>query len=319
MEILMCIVEYLPPESAVALSLACQGFKRRLATQQVSKSLSSMEKNALLNILARDLPDTVACAPCQRLHKVQNMRRYNVIPYMGGRVPIPCCVYEDWDRYVGDITKLSKFAPYSLYMKCYERNANCKDLLALVSRKNPQPTKRGVYVQQTREECRIDRGCLIHRRQSLYVSRMAPENTTFEQLEEICQHIKLDPLIVGKSSGVRGCCQECLTEYSVDFVPVDSHGLAFLFTRWTKLSSGPDNEVWEQQLQPMHMSEKISHAIASGQALETGSDGLQLGTLPSAFGDDNTNSLLSKENMAELIKFKTICTPDNGAPGSGTS
>lgn len=63
-EILIYIMDYLHPESAVALSLACKHLLYSLGTRHFAKMCSSTHKLAVLELLAIDLQDQVACSAC---------------------------------------------------------------------------------------------------------------------------------------------------------------------------------------------------------------------------------------------------------------
>ncbi|KAE8444103.1 hypothetical protein EG329_000885 [Mollisiaceae sp. DMI_Dod_QoI] len=83
LDILLRILDYLPPESAVALALTCKPLKRLLGTRYFQKVRSSGKATiALLELLA--LPNDIACSPCKRLHSMENMLLYNGATYSAG-------------------------------------------------------------------------------------------------------------------------------------------------------------------------------------------------------------------------------------------
>jgi hypothetical protein len=82
LDILWCITDYLPPESTVAFFLSCSHLKHLLGPEQFSELASSTERTlALLNLLAIDLPNCIVCVPCRRLHKMENLQKYNSATY----------------------------------------------------------------------------------------------------------------------------------------------------------------------------------------------------------------------------------------------
>jgi len=91
LDILLCITDYLPPESAVAFFLSCSQFKHLLGTEKFSKLASSTKNTfALLDLLAIDLPNCIMCVPCRRLHKMENLQRNNSATYCAGSTIRQC-------------------------------------------------------------------------------------------------------------------------------------------------------------------------------------------------------------------------------------
>ena len=92
-------------------------------------------------------------------------------------------------------------------------------------------------------------------------------------------------------SGVRRC-QECRTDYRIDFKDHDSYGLAMFFTRWKDLGDRPESEVWTQNsVEPQAQLEGL----------------LQYGDISSAFADSDDfkfDSLLTSGNKAHLYRFR---------------
>jgi hypothetical protein len=92
LELLLYIIDFLLSESAVAFSLSYMHLKCLLGTQHFLKVASSSKDTlALLDLLALDLPNQVVCSPCQRLHNMENLRRYNSATYSAGST---CYNYE---------------------------------------------------------------------------------------------------------------------------------------------------------------------------------------------------------------------------------
>jgi hypothetical protein len=158
----------------------------------------------------------------------------------------------------------------------------------------------------------------MHRLQSVYISRNHLSTTPFRcdsPSEMICPHITFRTGEHNAGSGLRRC-QECRTEYCINFRYYDGHGLALFFTRWKDLGAGPDSEVWKQHLPPRATSSL--RALFESQVWDQTSVGLQNklearpqeGDLCSAFeGSDNFefDSLLTSENKAELFRFQKHC------------
>jgi hypothetical protein len=162
-DILVYIMNYLPPESAVAFSISCMHLKYLLGTQHFSRVTSSTEDTvALLNLLALDLPNHVVCFACKRLHKMQNLLRYNSATYGAGSTThqydslrFPACVSQDRNNNTGTITNLFGATAFKMAIKRYHQQPECTKLLKIMSSKAAKTMEMGDYVRQFREECRI--------------------------------------------------------------------------------------------------------------------------------------------------------------------
>jgi hypothetical protein len=267
LEILVSIMDFLPSESAVAFSLSCMHLKCLLGTQHFLKVASSSKDTlALLDLLALDLPNQVVCSPCQRLHNMENLRRYNRATYSAGRtcysydsLRFPTCVSRDRNSDASMITNLFGTTAFKMAMKRYHQRPKCTELLKIMSSKSAMTMVTGDYVWQFEEECRVVEGCLMHRLQSVYISRkcLFTTPTSFKHNPPsgmICPHIKLGTSMHHIRSGA-GRCQKCRTEYRIDFKYYDGQGLVMFFTRWKDLGNGPESEseVWTQHLPPRPM------------------------------------------------------------------
>jgi len=322
-DILLYIMDYLPSESAVAFSLSCMQLKCLLGTQHFLKVASSTKDTlALLNLLALDLPNHIVCYACKRLHNMQNLRRYNSATYSAGSTTyqydslrFPACVSQDRNNNTYAISNLLGTTAFKMAIKRYHQQPECTKLLKVMSSKEVKIMETGDYIRQFREECRVFQGSLIHRLQSVHFSRKGL-NTPFRRnlpSEMICPHIKFRTSEHSIGSGVRRC-QECRTEYRIDFKHYDGHGLAMFFTRWKDLGAGPEGEVWAQ-----HLPSRASlRTLFTSRVRAQTSAGLQTqlevrpqdGDLSSAFGDGDDfkfDSLLTSGNKAELSRFQKQC------------
>jgi len=96
-------MDFIPSESAVALSLSCMQLKCFLGTQYLFRVICSTKDTlAPLDLLTRDLPNQVVFYVCRKLHHLKNIRKYNAASYATGRVAyryrysrLPVCVYQD--------------------------------------------------------------------------------------------------------------------------------------------------------------------------------------------------------------------------------
>lgn len=100
----------------------------------------------------------------------------------------------------------------------------------------------------------------MHCLRSVRVSSKTLNSTTFtfDRCPEIvCRHIKLgeDVLEDCHKSGITKC-EECRTEFRIEYKDYESCGKAMFFMRWKDLGSDPDSDIWDQHL-PRHRSKKI--------------------------------------------------------------
>ncbi|KAF7854700.1 hypothetical protein EAF04_010269 [Stromatinia cepivora] len=332
-EILSDIMEFLPLESAVAFSISCMHLKRLLGTQHFSRIASSTEETlALLNLLALDLPDQVVCSVCKRLHHMQNLLRYNSMTYGTGRTTdeyislrFPACVSRDRKNETWIITELFGATAVNMAIKRYQQQPGCTELLNIMSSRTARIINWGKYLRQYREECRIVQGHLMHKLQSVFVSRECSNTMDFKPpstaSEDICPHIRFKTSLNYTGSGVRRC-QKCPTEYRIDFKYCEGLGWARFFTRWKDFGSEGEAR-WAQHL-PSRATSRTTSTVKIFRALFQDQVSVQTpvelpsqpeirhqdGDLSSAFEGSNDfkfDSLLTAENKAELFRFGEEC------------
>jgi hypothetical protein len=174
LELLLYTVDYLPSESAAAFSLSCKEYKRLFGAQHFSAVASFPESTfALLRLLAIDIPDQIACYPYLRLHSVGNLTRYtgSICTFNGAALPpkaLPACVVMDWEYNTILISNLFGMTACKMAIKRNRRRPDCRELLNMMSSKATEITLTGYFVRQSREECRVVQGHLMHRLQSVY-------------------------------------------------------------------------------------------------------------------------------------------------------
>jgi hypothetical protein len=328
LDILVCIIEYLLPESAVAFSLTCKHLKYLLGTRYIKKVNSSTKDTlALLNLLALDLPNHIVCSPCGRLHSMENLLRYNRATYSAdstirkyNSLRLPPCISEDWNSNISAVTELFGTAAFKMVIKRYHQQPECIKLLEIISSKAAKIITTEDYVWQYREDCRVARGCLMHRLQSVYISWKCPTltATNFRRnppSERICPHLNLKTSIQNNQSGVQRC-QKCRTEYRIDFKYYEGYGLAMFFSRWKDLGPGPESEVWMQHL-PITLAAFAKRLLSSRLGSQTSVES-QTHTnhwpwdesISFSFGDGSGfkfDSLLTSKNRVALFPFQRQC------------
>jgi hypothetical protein len=284
-DILWCIMD-LPAESAVAFSLSCIPLYCSLGTQHFTRvNTSSQNKLALLNRLALDLPNHIVCFSCERLHNMENLCRYNSSTYGAGStvrqydtLRLPACVSQDRKLGTWMVTTVYGTTAFKMAIKRSQNLPECTNLLDIMSRATPKTIKESIYVRQFREECRVVQGCLMHRLQSVHILRKNSTGPLFEHdqsFEIICQHTWLGVGGVKIESGVVRRCQNCRTEYRIDFKYYENHGSAVFFTRWKDLGPGPESEVWMQHIYQISSFE--THRLNHGGASNLGHRGVSNG------------------------------------------
>lgn len=327
-DILLYITDFLPPESAVAFTISCMHLKCLLGTQNFLRVTPSIEDTlALLNLLALDLPDHVVCSACKRLHDMQNLRRYNSVTYSAestthryDSLRFPECVSQDRRKNTYAITSLFGATAFKMAMKRYHQQPECTKLLKIMSSKAAKIVEIEDYVRLFREECRVVQGCLMHRLQSVYVPRKClstkPSGRHDQPSEMICPHIRFRMSEDRTRSRIKRC-QECRTEYRIDYKYYDGHGLAIFFTRWKNLGVGPDDEVWTQHL-PAGVASLRACFVPRIQNSTSVGPQAQLKVRPqdenlsSAFEDSEDfefDSLLTSKNKTDLFRYQRQCLP----------
>ncbi len=167
------------PSSRVGLDLflSCWHPKHLLGPRQFSKLASSTEHTlALLNLLAIDLPNCIVCVPCRRLHKIENLQRYNSASYCTSSktrkydsLRLPACVAKDRDDDISYISDLFGATAFKMAIKRHQHQPGDTGLLSTISNNVVQTVRHEGYVRQSRDECRVIRGHLIHRLQDVRI------------------------------------------------------------------------------------------------------------------------------------------------------
>ncbi len=185
-----------------------------LSSQQSTTTLRNEHSTIL-----RD--DCSALTVDRQLHKMENLQRYNSATYYAGStirqydsLRLPACVAKGRSDDISRITDLFGMTAFKMAIKRYHQQPDCAKLSSIMSKKAVQTVENGGYVRQSREECRVIHGRLMHRLQNVCISRKCSNGTAFvDDLypEMTCPHIKLRRSMLENRSGIRGC-RECRTE-----------------------------------------------------------------------------------------------------------
>ncbi|KIN03676.1 hypothetical protein OIDMADRAFT_51625 [Oidiodendron maius Zn] len=280
LEILQQIIEHLPDSSAAAFSICCIQIKRLVGDQYLEHLAGSPSSTAdFLSLVAVDLPSQIACASCQRLHKIKNAARYTSRDTF--RSPTSACYLGDLAAEVPELISAHFSSTiFQMTMKRYQQGSQCTQLLNLLSYHTSTQRKDG-YSKKSRADCRIIRGLLAHRLQYVFLQdALSISSFTIDPRLEICRHISFisnksgvhikiitisdyhlhrsgDKVVWslrrnlnlqrgdGVSSGMI-TCPYCCTEFQIDFKRDLKRRIAMFFTRWKLLGAGPDDEIWKQ-------------------------------------------------------------------------
>ncbi|KUJ13591.1 uncharacterized protein LY89DRAFT_160375 [Mollisia scopiformis] len=321
LDILLCIVAFLPAESAVALSLTCKQLKHLLWDDH-SPTLGSSPKAkvALLELLALDLPNFIACSPCGRLHDIENVLWYNSSTYnynprsRNRENRLPACIQRDQDSDLDDITYTFGTTAFKMAVKRYHQKPDCKKVLKLMSSRSVYFSKWDEWVVAWREECRVVGGSLMHCWQSVHISSnysyLASHSVTPRNVR-ICTHVAFNGST--KKSGI--CCR-CRTEWRIDSKYYNLRGRA-VFLTWKDLGTGPESEVFRQHNTYTPESSFLRYFFTNRQEAQaqtqTHSNQLPaavgvVGDLSSAFGDGNLefDSWLDSRSRKQLFQYQDI-------------
>jgi hypothetical protein len=277
-EIMHRIVDFLPLESVAALSICCKDLLRLLGTQHLSALHQGppAHSSAFLSLVANDLPNHIACSHCIRLHSIQNMGRYNITTYdpdtqasFSNTTVIPKCVVHDLRIRTVKISSLFGTTALDMAIKRYKHQLESKSLLTIMSSNSTETKQIGDFVRQSKEECRIIGGRLMHRLQNIFVSRKRFTTTLVGHDPppfNVCRHMKLATKNYTIQSGVRRC-QKCRTECHVRFRCSEKHGLMIFVTRWMDLGNSSHGNVFYDHLhRPRHSPPGLRVILQAGAA-----------------------------------------------------
>jgi hypothetical protein len=282
-EILVQILDQIPPSSATAFTFSCKHIYRLLGNKYSSiLSDNSGETLAYLQLLDKDLPDQIVCRPCGRLHKMASVEWY-----------ANCAYSPHWrsSDYQGDHSR-----PYhvqnccgdgfntivfQMAMKQHKLGLNCGKFLKIISQDSP-PKEGKHCILRNRTDYTIVQGYMIQRVQSAvinirWMTLIEVPGVNFPA--DICSHLRLDVSIKSLSinkapffenrylwerswykdspgqktlerddltgSGLHRC-KHCYTEVQIDLDYSSDYGLVVVCTRWKNLGSDPHHSdpIW---------------------------------------------------------------------------
>jgi hypothetical protein len=278
-EILCLIRDYLPAPSASMFSVCSMQMYTLI---EMSPPRNRQDKVAVGDLLARDLPNKVACSICLRYHEIQHAKIYMANSFFktGRGQGIPCVR----DSYEGDessyrwIGREFSAVLFKMVMKRYHQNRDATRLLKLMSPKEDAWRIYG-YPRLSKTKYRIMEGSLMQRLQTVLVSPKPSRWYIYAARGcdlhlEICPHLMaiqsnaglrieeypVDPrayhgnliwemswsFLKSLDSNSPGSgvrsCNFCKTGFQIDFKHYPRVGQALFFTRWKNLGAWPDSE-----------------------------------------------------------------------------
>lgn len=259
LEVQIQIMEYLPLESVVALSLSCSFFKCNRWYSSRVEAMSEQDALALQKLLTIERPDRIFCSECKILHRIEIPRwlteslrqRWLEVRWPRASGGHPACFHQDLEKKVDVRFPIFSSTAFSMAMKRYHQQS--KDVLRLGDMSSKRETSQmgDHWVRQHHEECRIVKGRLFHRRQEVFVSLCEGlANTHFEldppfHFMNVCHHwgSRFFPqdLLPGKKQ-----CTACPTDAQIGFKYYTGIGRAMFVTTWRDLGTSPVGEKWKQ-------------------------------------------------------------------------
>lgn len=320
-ELLQEIVSYLPQPSGIALSLACKHLRSSFGENyHTLQNPSYDDKYELLELLARDLPDQVACAICRGLHTMKNFNTYGRNDRSWITKAATKCMRYDAGASLHLISPLIGTAMFKLAMKQVQERPGCTELLSKFSTKAPRVAAGLSCTHVSTERCVVKDGSLMHRLIRVYIPSRSTEtkSAVFEDahgvLRGICPHhshgyyygyyrrVKKE---YSRSNLIT--CNECFTEYIFDVKYHPEYGPVGVLTRWKNLGSGPDSDAWEKHILGLMTNFPAMRALMFRRYLGPESleqSGVPNWNLASAFDDDEGGDDL--ESLIELAHRKRI-------------
>jgi hypothetical protein len=246
LEVLVCIMEYLPAESAAAFCLTSKDFFHTLGNHHFARILSpettKLDKLALMELLAVDLPDQVACGHWMRLHQIENIRRYDW--YRTVSHLAPACAKQDRKDCLYLICDHFSTRTFKMVMKLYCQKSDYAWLLGNL-RTSPEIKRDEFYLILYTEECYIDQGRLMQRLQRVYFPRAGFDFNPNPVKGMICPHLHIKERqeeLEAKTNRMIEC-QQCRTQYRLVFKHFENQGLGLVVSIWKDPGPRPENPI----------------------------------------------------------------------------
>lgn len=180
-DLILCILDFLPPESVILFSLTCKPLYNITGTSLLEAlKTDDRARYNFLAVLEHEWPGHLACYRCARLHAIKETIRYHPTSYAYLRIVLkdrlagrhseypwsPCGTKGDYRQ-----TRLALHSHFSsdifrMTMKAYRQNQSCLTLLQLLSHK-PKILSSGIEAYTG--SARIGRNEMLWRDQRVYI------------------------------------------------------------------------------------------------------------------------------------------------------
>jgi hypothetical protein len=303
-DVLLKIVEYFPPLAAAAFAMTSMQIQHLVGPKYL-RSMQISDVMDFLNLVARDLPDHIAC-PCLRLHPIADASKYR-----GCERQTRARLGKSYDSTI-----------FCMAIKRYHQGASYTELLNMMSseaqtkykRKNTEehpPHLRLGYMKQSKTVHRIKQGILLQRRQRIFLHPRSIHDSQWYGTIKICSHMQavmitgkprihctclslcrpdwLDDFYLhlrefgplGNSSTPVVRCRHCPTEltFGMKDYKYSKRGHAFFMTTWKDLGDSPESEFF---LQSGGFSDWLAEIVDEARPATAQT---KPGTIAEAFGD----------------------------------
>jgi hypothetical protein len=311
-ELIIRIAEFLPLASVVSFCLSCRPIYFVLGTEYLETLQNrgmDQERYNFLTLLERQLLNHILCFHCNKLHSIDDARKYTYSYgyYIRFHLPASSC-------WIADIQKYHYIHPEfssTIFRMAMKRHRQClyfKKLLNLLSHKIQTSSEYG-FAKQVSTWSRIVEGSLLIRKQTIFMIPItAPAPFPNHSGIQICKHsgyvnlstpgqfgdmlrsrmVDIDKTAGQSAAGGARRCQHCLTDFQIDVKRFEAYGVAIFFTCWKDLGEGRSalDEKWQ------------THVASEG--------GSKLDLLEFEEG-----SICSKFEQGEEFEFGSLLNPQN--------
>lgn len=270
-ELLLCILDHLPRESAMALSFTCKALHTRFPQRYtIDRKSPAVEQHKLLSLLVRDIPDYVACPSCTRFHHNRNLHHYSgAVATRNKHGQLPACVVDDENRNMAYLAPvLLGSTVCRMVMEKHKRKPRSTSLLTQLYDKKVITSTSTNYLKKEKIEIRIINGKLMIHEATMLTPKWAcnPFEKDIEVFRAdhheghelasylICSHIRLMNVCWSHRAVEIQTCEECHTEYRADIWTCKTGNARLTFERWMDLGLGPDDPKWDEHF-PSHVDD----------------------------------------------------------------
>lgn len=259
-ELILCINQFLPLESAASFALTCRPIYFILGTrywEALRRPDQLQHRMAFLTLLDRDMLEYIVCHPCKKLHlPIQGVdTRWMHQPWNIMRILRPCRLEYHRGRVIEYVHLLFEFTNFQAAMKRYRLGLPFMKYLSLLNDEYMGLAERLPY--HSRTQVKVIAGSLFLRIQFIFIMSFGQIPKILQgPLIGICPHtatrhvnshvlegtrcrIKHNPYLnqCRKATGLKQCLR-CPTEYQVDVQECEQRGSLVVLTKWLDIGEG---------------------------------------------------------------------------------